>query len=481
MNFVSIEYLVFLAIVWLAYLALPLRGQNLLLLAASYYFYAQWDWRFLSLIWISTLANYLAGRVIAASSRPRIRHLALVTAMVVNLVLLGFFKYFNFFVDSAAAATDALGLSLPLSTLSIILPIGISFYTFQTMSYTIDVYRGVMPETRSLVNFSLFVAFFPQLVAGPIERAKHLLPILESRRTLATDEIVRGLFLILLGMVKKLAIADGLSRSVDAIYGSSQDLSGGDVLLATYAFAFQILCDFSAYTDIARGTAKLFGIDLMINFDAPFFARSPSEFWRRWHISLSTWLRDYLYIPLGGNRASRWLTFRNLSLTMILGGLWHGAAWNFVIWGAYHGAILCLFRVLHRSRPAPEPTDPNPQPPRTLRHNLGVAIGIAAFFQMTCYGWLLFRAESFEQIVRFTTLIITPDGWTALSIPRPPLSALAGLVFLVAWEGLTYRHGNASFYRDWHPLLRGALIGLLLILLAMGMSNESATFIYFQF
>lgn len=471
----------FLLIVWSAYLCLPLRGQNVLLLAASYYFYAQWDWRFLSLIWISTLVDYVSGRVMAASSQARVRRLALMVSLVTNLGLLGVFKYANFFVDSAQALLDSVGLPTFGTALNIVLPVGISFYTFQTMSYSIDVYRRQIPATRNLLDFALFVAFFPQLVAGPIERAKHLLPVLSSRRHVGADEMARGLFLIVLGFMKKVTIADGVASRVDAIYATSADVSGGDVAIATYLFAIQILCDFSAYTDIARGTAKLFGIDLMINFDAPYFSRGPSEFWQRWHISLSTWLRDYLYIPLGGNRGPWWFVYRNLMVTMVLGGLWHGAAWNFVLWGIYQGTVLCLFRVVTRNWGDGVDRAPESRSGLSIGQWVWRAIAMVLFFQVTCYGWLLFRAESLDQIIRFTALLVDVSAWGDLMVRRPPFGALLGIVFLVVWEWLTFMKGSATFYRRWHPLLRGMLLGVILILLAMGMSNASSAFIYFQF
>ena len=302
------------------------------------------------------------------------------------------------------------------------LPVGISFYTFQTMSYTIDVYRKKLRATGNFLDFALFVTFFPQLVAGPIERATHLLPLIQQKRVFSIDETVRGLFLILLGLVKKMAIADGVSGAVAAVYGSQSPVSGLDVVLATYAFAFQILCDFSAYTDIARGSSKLLGIDLMINFNAPYFAKSPSDFWQRWHISLSTWLRDYLYIPLGGNRFGSLATYRNLMITMVLGGLWHGAAWNFVLWGIYQGAVLCLFRLFQPMNSGRKPSStPTTSPWARLAASANDAFQIILYFQITCYGWLLFRSDSFSQIKKLTSSLFTAENWfDAVDAPSAP-------------------------------------------------------------
>ena len=485
MNFASFEYIWFLAIVWLLYLLLPRRGQNLLLLGASYYFYAAWDWRFLSLIIFSTLVDYSVGRVLLKHQEPMTRRVALVISLVVNLGLLGFFKYFGFFVESAVILLDSIGVAAHRPTLQILLPVGISFYTFQTLSYTIDVYRKKLDPCKSLIDFSLFVAFFPQLVAGPIERASHLLPIIQNERKISGSEFRRGLFLILLGLVKKLAIADGLAKSVDAIYNTSSDVSGLDVTLATYAFAFQILCDFSAYTDIARGTSKLFGIDLMINFNAPFFSSNPSDFWRRWHISLSTWLRDSLYIPLGGNRKGPLRTYINLMVTMVLGGLWHGAAWNFVLWGFYQGALLCGFRRFEGNKnhtgPAPDPYQHRWPLLHSTKRVLLQLLAAALFFQLVAYGWLLFRANSLSSIGYMTTQLTYLDAWSSISIPRPPLATMLGLMLLIPWEAATFFTGKATFYLRWHPFARGVLIGILIILLVMGVNNESSTFIYFQF
>ena len=483
MNFASIEYFAFLLIVWVAYRLLKLRGQNILLLIASYYFYGMWDWRFLSLIVISTFIDFWVGRSLVRVEDPKRRKHLLAVSVIANMSMLGFFKYFGFFVDSAVALLEGIGLEAHRPALQIVLPVGISFYTFQTLSYTIDIYRRKLQPTGKLVDFALFVAFFPQLVAGPIERASHLLPILSKQRAVTFEGCSRGVFLILLGLMKKIVIADGLSGKVDAIYGTGSDVSGLDVTLATYAFAFQILCDFSAYTDIARGTAKLFGIDLMDNFCGPYFARNPSDFWRRWHISLSTWLRDYLYVPLGGNRGSTVSLYRNLMITMVLGGLWHGAAWNFVLWGIYQGALLCMFRVF--TKPKQEPID---EPTSLFGRGRSIAlylVGTGLFFQLTCYGWLLFRADSFTQIVDFTSLLFTPSGWGAgwadVSFSRPPLATLLGLCFLIPWEAMTYAKSRDDFYRSWHPFMRGLLVGVLAILLLMGLNNDASTFIYFQF
>ena len=347
MIFSDAEFWRFFAVVFLLYAILPHRGQNWLLLGASYVFYGAWDWRFLGLLMFSTTADYGIGRALEASRDPVLRQRIVILSVMMNLTFLGFFKYFNFFTQSFIDLAQGLGFQPDPFTLSIALPVGISFYTFQSMSYTIDVYRGDLKPCRNFFDFALFVAFFPQLVAGPIVRATHLLPRVLAPRVLSWEDMGRGAVLCLTGLIKKIVIADGLAPLVDTVYGGgSADPTGAQVAFATWAFALQIYCDFSGYTDIARGVAKILGFELPVNFAQPYFATNPQEFWRRWHISLSTWLRDYLYISLGGNRGGRVKTYRNLFLTMLLGGIWHGAAWNYVLWGAYQGGLLCLHRVL---------------------------------------------------------------------------------------------------------------------------------------
>lgn len=348
MLFTQLTFWVFFAIVAALYVLLPHKAQNRMLLVASYVFYGAWDWRFLSLILLSTGVDYVVGLKIGAEDHQARRKRLLAISLAVNLGMLGVFKYFGFFVSSFEALLAQFGYETDPFVLSIVLPVGISFYTFQTLSYTIDIYRRELEPSRDFLDFALFVAFFPQLVAGPIERARNLLPNIAAPRMLSWDALGRGAVLCLLGLIKKVVIADAIAPSVDAVY-ASPDPTRADVILATWLFAIQIYCDFSGYTDIARGVAKMLGFRLMRNFAQPYFAVDPQEFWRRWHISLSTWLRDYLYISLGGNRGGAWTTYRNLMATMALGGLWHGAAWNFVLWGIYQGGC-CPFTACWRDR-----------------------------------------------------------------------------------------------------------------------------------
>ena len=343
MLFNSYEFFIFLPIVFFLYWFVfknNLKFQNTLILLASYVFYSWWDWRFLSLIIISTIIDYLIGLKIYKSNDLHIKRYYLLFSIIVNLGILGFFKYYNFFIDSWIILLNSVGY-YPSSvwTLNVILPVGISFYTFQTMSYSLDIYYNKLKPTRDIISFAAFVSFFPQLVAGPIERASNLIPQILNKRTFKYNNGVQGLRLILWGMFKKVVVADSLSLQVDYCFNNYHTLNGGLLFLGLIYFSFQIYCDFSGYSDIAIGTAKLFGIDLMKNFKYPYFSRNIAEFWRRWHISLSTWFRDYMYIPLGGSKMGKWISIRNIFIIFIISGFWHGANWTFIAWGLCHAII----------------------------------------------------------------------------------------------------------------------------------------------
>jgi alginate O-acetyltransferase complex protein AlgI len=365
MLFNSPSFWVFFSLFFALYAAFNHRWQNRLLLAASYVFYGWWDYRFVLLMLVSTVFDYFAGLLIAASAEHKIRRRWLIFSMVGNLGLLCFFKYFNFFIASAQALLHTLGFQSDPWVLSIILPIGISFYTFQSMSYTIDVYRNEIKPTRRFLDFALAVSFFPHLVAGPIMRASMLLPQIERPRRMTWDGWCRGWVLIVIGLFKKVCIADVVSGSADMVFAHPEQCSWPVLLFGLYCFALQIYADFSGYTDIARGVARLIDFELPENFNQPYFAANITDFWRRWHISLSTWLRDYLYIPLGGNRHGTWKTYRNLFLTMLLGGLWHGASWTFVVWGGLHGVYLAVHKLMldtARVRQAADEVAAKPEP-----------------------------------------------------------------------------------------------------------------------
>jgi alginate O-acetyltransferase complex protein AlgI len=475
MLFTSVDFLIFLGITLGLYVCLGHRGQNRLLLAANYLFYGWFDWRFVGLLFLTTTLNFQLARVISRSTDESRRRRWLLVCVAANLSILGYFKYASFFAQSFATMLGAMGLNADYVTLNIVLPVGISFYTFQAMGYTIDVYRRQIEPTDNFWDFALFGSFFPLLAAGPIERASTFLPQVARPRTLSLDSFSRGIFLILFGLFQKIVIADGVTRTVDALYGTTGAVSWADLTFGTVLFAIQIYCDFAGYTDIARGVAKLFGFDLMKNFDVPYASSNPQEFWRRWHISLSSWLRDYLYIPLGGGRSGRLMTYRNLMITMVLGGLWHGAAWNYVLWGAYQGLLLCGYRAVFGSGVTPA----------VAGHGfIAVSrrmLSIAVFFVFTCYGWLLFRAESFTQIVQFTRILLFDFGDFTRNLPMPSFAAIPGIALLLILDACKFSTGEMQYYRRWPEPLRGAVFAAMLFLLAMGLGNRPAQFIYFQF
>ena len=394
MVFNSLHFIWFFLVVYALYRVLPHRGQNWLLLVASYYFYAAWDYRFVALLAASTLVDYSCGLVLGRMTDQRRRRLVMWLSIGFNLAMLGFFKYFNFFADNLHALFAAIGWQLDFVTLRVLLPIGISFYTFVTMSYVIDVYRKEIEPTRNLVDFAVFVAYFPHLVAGPILRATALLPQIAGARRITAAQVGDGLWLIAWGFFQKIFVADNLAPIATRVFAPEADLSGVNVLLGTYAFAFQIYGDFAGYSNIARGTSKLMGIELVENFRFPYLVLTPQAFWRHWHISLSTWLRDYLYKPLGGSRGSGWKTRRNLLITMLLGGLWHGAAWTFLLWGLYQGVLLILYRPFESAFAT-----------LSRERRFGGTRRFAAWlvmFHFTCYGWLIFRAPSLGKLGEMT-------------------------------------------------------------------------------
>ena len=467
MVFTSLHFVAFFAVVYAAYRVLPHRGQNWLLVAASYYFYAAWDWRFLSLLIGSTLVDYGVARAIAASTDPRRRKHLLWLSLAFNFGMLGFFKYFDFFAGSLAAVFDALGWHLDPITLHVILPIGISFYTFMSVSYVIDVYRREIPPAESLLDFAVFVAFFPHLVAGPILRASLLLPQISQPRHISRQQLADGAWLIAWGLFQKMFVADNLADLVNAVYNPAATPTGGDVLIATYAFAFQIFGDFAGYSNMARGLSKLMGIELNVNFRFPYFVTSPQAFWRHWHISLSTWLRDYLYIPLGGNRGSSFDTNRNLLITMVLGGLWHGAAWTFVLWGLYQGLILVMGRTIAAAG--------------TLTTAWQRVLLAVFMFHVTCYGWLIFRAGSVAQIADFTRLLVTrpglsPSSWETLVLPLALI--VAPLLVVHTYQA---KHDDDLSVMALPLPVRYALFGAVGYLVLLFGDFEGAEFIYFQF
>jgi alginate O-acetyltransferase complex protein AlgI len=474
MLFNSFAFIAFFAGVYGIYLALgrKLRLQNSWLLAASWFFYGYWDWRFLGLLILSSSIDYFTAHRMKRARDRRTRKRWLVITLVSNLGILGAFKYFDFFVDSLRTLFDAIGFALDAPTLSVVLPVGLSFYTFQAIGYAVDVYRDELEPVDNYFDYALFVAFFPHMVAGPIQRASNLLAQVMNPRVIRSAQVHAGLFLIVWGYFKKVVIADNAAVIANLVFNNHEDYRGIDIALGTLAFTLQIYGDFSGYSDIARGLSKLMGFDLMLNFRLPYFAVSPSDFWQRWHVSLSTWLRDYLYIPLGGNRGSELRTYRNLMLTMLLGGLWHGAAWNFVAWGLFHGLILIAYRMWDR-----RDVEVNPRAP-------GYAVSmvvprIALMFALTVVGWFLFRARSLTQISEMFT--------QALDLGTSPASfGFAGIIALLWLPLIVIEIWQYASHDLLAPakLATGKLLALYILMLSIIIlygARVRTEFIYFQF
>ncbi len=470
MHFASLDYAILLTAVFVLYWAFghKLLPRLIVLLVASYTFYAWWRVAYLGLIVASSLLDYFAGRRIYESEDPRRRRMWLGISLVGNLGMLGVFKYYNFLAISVSGALGYLGIVVEPRLLDILLPVGISFYTFQSMSYTIDIYRGdLKPEDRAL-PFMVFVSFFPQLVAGPIVRARQFLPQLSATPSIDSRAATRAFVLIALGLLKKSVIADLLAVNlVDRVFENPMLYTSMESLLGVYGYAAQIYCDFSAYSDIAIGSALLLGLSLPINFDHPYRAASLQDFWRRWHISLSSWLRDYLYIPLGGSRGTSWKTYRNLAITMLLGGLWHGAAWTFVVWGALHGGGLAVTRAFQRRFPGRRETW------------LWRSLAIVLTFHFVCLSWVFFRAKDFHHAGEVLSVIVGGTWGTANISPL-----LWGL--LVA---ALATHAIRDFWRDaleeqLHRLpapLLGALLVVVVLVVRAAATTDVVPFIYFQF
>ena len=470
MLFNSWIFLAFFAATFAAYLVTSrkLVLQNLVLLIASYVFYGWWNWKFLGLIVLSTAIDYVAGLKIATEQDDTKRKRWVAVSCVSNLGILAAFKYFDFFLGSLGDALAMAGLEAAMPSLEWVLPVGISFYTFQSMSYSIDVYRGETEASRNPLDFAVYVAFFPQLVAGPIERSSRFLPQVRQKRTITTAGLEAGLFLVLWGLFKKVVVADNAAVIANAVFDDAASHQGMELWLGALAFTLQIYGDFSGYSDIARGLAKSMGFELMVNFKLPYFATSPSDFWRRWHVSLSSWLRDYLYIPLGGNRGGSVGTYRNLFLTMLLGGLWHGAAWHFVLWGAYHGTLLILYRLAGSVRG-------HLLPRKKLWADL---LRMSVMFPLTVGGWVLFRVQTMADLSAFL------DGAFTSTEAEVGLTAV---VLAALWTPVLLMQLAQSISDDLlvalrlPVLLRGVLYGLFIASCVAFATGESIEFIYFQF
>ncbi len=465
MLFQTQTFFIFFIIVYSLYLCFYRKYsiQNFILLAASYVFYGWWDWRFLSLLWISTVMDYICAILIENASDLRKKKRILILSLTGNLGILGIFKYLNFFSLSLHTLLNSVGLDVPLPVLNAVLPVGISFYTFQTMSYTLDVYRGQFKASRNFSEFALFVSFFPHLVAGPLLRAPNLLKQIQGPRQITLRHYDEALFLLLWGYFQKVVIADNVSVIVNQVFQNSGAYGGLDIGLAVLAFAVQIYCDFSGYSNIARGLAKLLGFELSINFNIPYAARNPSEFWSRWHITLSSWFRDYLYIPIGGNRGTLFQTCRNLMITMLLAGLWHGARWTFVMWGIYHGFLLLIYHAWRQRFP---------------QKILPDFLQRVFMFVLVCFGWLLFRSQSLTQAGQMI-------GQLGISTSLFTASFLKDLLFftapLVLIEFYQKKHEEPLWWSWQSNRVRIPLYSFFCLWLLIFSVRGKIEFIYFQF
>jgi D-alanyl-lipoteichoic acid acyltransferase DltB (MBOAT superfamily) len=480
MLFNSIDFIVFLPIVFLLYwvFAKHFKFQNFIIVIVSYIFYGWWDWRFLFLIFFSTIIDFFVGLELARQKEQKRRELLLLTSLFVNLSILGFFKYFNFFIDSFVSAFSFFGIRFEPYHLNVILPVGISFYTFQTMSYSIDIYKKQLSPTRDFIAFSGFVSFFPQLVAGPIERATKLLPQFLSPRVFDYEKALDGCKQILWGFFKKIVVADNCAVYANMFFNNYHEYSGSSLVLGVLFFSFQIYGDFSGYSDIAVGTARLFGIDLMRNFSYPYFSRDIAEFWRKWHISLNTWFRDYVYIPLGGSRYSKLITIRNTFTIFLLCGLWHGANWTFVFWGLLNAIYFIPLLLLNKNR-----MNLGNITEGKILPTSGDILSIVSTFILTAFAWIFFRAENINHAFRYISRIFSSSFFSVPQFDgkRRALLTVIMIFFLliVEWiqrnkqHGLQMSHRIPAFFR-WL-----ILYGIIFIMLLYGGSQQS--FIYFQF
>jgi alginate O-acetyltransferase complex protein AlgI len=483
MLFNSIEFAVFLPVVFLLYWYITnknLKAQNGLLVLASYFFYGWWDWRFLSLIIFSSCVDYFIGLRFSKTNDKQKRKLLLLVSILVNLGFLGFFKYFNFFAESFADAYTLLGSHLEPTRLKIILPVGISFYTFQTLSYTIDIYNRKLKPTRDIIAFFAFVSFFPQLVAGPIERATNFLPQFYRKRYFKYGQAVDGLKQVLWGFFKKIVIADNCAFYANDIFANYSDYSGSTLLLGVIFFAFQIYGDFSGYSDIAIGTSRLFGFKLMRNFAFPYFSRDIAEFWRRWHISLSTWFRDYVYIPLGGSRGSIWMKIRNIFLIFVLSGFWHGANWTFIFWGALNALYFLPLMLLNKNRLNTDTVAEGRNFP-----NVKELFQMGSTFFFTLIAWVFFRADDIGHAYSYLKGMFSLSFF---SIPVFPYSRMVCLVIIflvivfivIEWAGRNEQYAISGFGVNLPRIIRW-MAYYILVSVIFFFAGSGQTFIYFQF
>ena len=482
MLFNSIDFAIFLPIVFILYWFVTnknLKLQNLLIVVASYIFYGWWDWRFLSLIVFSTTVDFVVGQRLKNEENVLARKLLLWTSILVNLGFLGFFKYYNFFIENFISAFSFFGTKINANTLNIILPVGISFYTFQTLSYTIDVYKRKIDATSDFIAFSAFVSFFPQLVAGPIERATNLLPQFFRKRSFDYDNALHGLTQIAWGLFKKVVIADSCAFIANQIFDNYSSYSGSTLLLGAVFFAFQIYGDFSGYSDIAIGTARLFGFNLIRNFNYPYFSRDIAEFWRRWHISLNTWFRDYVYIPLGGSRGSDWIKVRNVFIIFIISGLWHGANWTFLTWGLLNA---CFFLPLMLAKSNRKNLDIVAQ--GKLLPSIKEAFQIGITFGLTVFAWIFFRAENISMAFEYISTILSPSLISKPYVFGVGLAkAFLTTIFIIVMLGIEWfgrEKDTPVYFNQQAKWVRWGMLFFIAIAIFL-FGEKQQDFIYFQF
>jgi alginate O-acetyltransferase complex protein AlgI len=479
MLFNSLSFAVFLPVVFFLYWFVTkknLRFQNILLLGASYFFYACWDYRFLFLLMFSTLLDFYTGVRISEADSNRGRKMWLWISIVINLGFLAMFKYYNFFISSFAESISYLGLAINPWTFEVILPVGISFYTFHGLSYVIDIYYGRIEAERNFVDYSVFVSFFPLLVAGPIERATHLLPQIKQKREFNYIQAVDGLRQILWGLFKKIVIADNCAQYVNSIFNHHSQQSGSTLLLASVLFAFQIYCDFSGYSDIALGTARLFGIELLRNFAFPYFSRDIAEFWRRWHISLSSWFRDYVYIPLGGSKGGTWMKVRNTFIIFLLSGIWHGANWTFIVWGALNALYFMPLLLLNKNRQNIEIVAQGRYLPSVKEF-----FNMSITFVLTVLAWIFFRAATVTDAVNIIRRIFSRSILKVPSLSMPTMLIPFLILFiLIEWLGRENKYAiEKSFFGMPRVVRWGFYYGLVMVIFLF--AGKEQQFIYFQF
>ena len=481
MLFNSLQFAIFLPIVFVLYWLVnnkSIKLQNLLLLSASYFFYSCWDVRFLLLLIFSTFLDYFTGIMIYKSSRASGKKLWLFISIIVNLGFLVFFKYYNFFIDSFAASLSQLGLSPNRASLNIILPVGISFYTFHGLSYVFDIYHNRIKPTTNWIEYSLFVSFFPLLVAGPIERATHLLPQIEKPRKFDYQKAADGLRQILWGQFKKVVIADGCAEYANLAFNNPDHYPASTLFLGVIFFAFQIYGDFSGYSDIALGTARLFGFELLQNFKFPYFSRDIAEFWRRWHISLSSWFKDYLYFPLGGSRGGKWMQIRNTFIIFLVSGFWHGANWTFIVWGFLNALFILPSIIVKTNR-----NNMNIVAPGKSFPTIQELLKMLSTFGLICFTWIFFRAESVAKAFHYISQLVSQ---TIFSRPAPGtfsvyIVVLVAVFILIEWRGREQKYAIEGLSVVKYKLVRWSVYTAIIFVIGMFMQTSETPFIYFQF